>query len=349
MLVVHHPDQVLHDPPLVFRYGKFIGQPDRAERYEILLRAATAAGHRIAIAPESGLDAILAIHDPAYVTFLQSAWERWQALPDASEDAIPSVHPTHRMTRMPKHVLGQLGWYSNSTSCPIQAQTWQAVLASAWSVVAAADRVCRTGEAAYALCRPPGHHAYPDLMTGVCYLNNASIGAQRLAAHYGKVAIIDIDVHHGNGTQHIFWERPDVFFCSIHGDPTHTAPFYAGYEDETGGGAGRGLNLNIPLPLGTGDLPFLDAVNKGLAAIKAFGPAVIVVSLGFDGSEHDPHKTFAITDTGFQQTAQRIAALGLPTLLVQEGGYINPQRRAALGVTLTGFLRAFEAGQPSLT
>jgi acetoin utilization deacetylase AcuC-like enzyme len=341
MRVFHHPDQALHDPPLVFRYGRFIDQPDRAERYDIFLRAAAEAGHRIDVAKDVGLQAILAVHDPAYVAFLEDAWSRWQELPGASEDAIPSVHPTHRMTRMPEHVLGQLGWYSNSTSCPIQAQTWRSVRASAWSAVAAADYVCGTGEAAYALCRPPGHHAYPDLMTGVCYLNNAAIAAERLAARYGKVAILDIDVHHGNGTQHIFWERPDVLFCSIHGDPAHIAPFYAGYRDETGAGGGQGLNLNIPLPLGTGDEAFLAGVEEMLSAVRAFGPAAVVVSLGFDASEHDPHQTFAISDDGFARTAERVAALGLPTLLVQEGGYINPQRRTALGTTLTRFLQAF--------
>ena len=339
--VFHHPDQVLHDPPLVFRYGQFIGQPDRAERYHIFLDAVTEAGHPIHVAADAGLDAILKVHDPDYIAFLQRAWTEWQALPGASDDAIPSVHPTHRMTRKPSHVLGLLGWYSNSTSCPIQRDTWRAVQASAWTAIGAADHVCATGQPTYALCRPPGHHAYPDLMTGVCYLNNAAIAAERLAARYGRVATLDIDVHHGNGTQHIFWERGDVLVTSIHGDPTQTAPFYAGHADETGSGAGRGLNLNIPLPIGTADRPFLGAVDRALAAIRAYDPGAILVSLGFDGSEHDPHRTFAITDDAFAETARRIAALNLPSLLVQEGGYINPDRRGALGVTLTAFLQAY--------
>lgn len=338
MLVVHHPDQALHDPEQVFRLGTFIAQPDRAERYRIFLEAAQHGGHRIAVAPDGSLDAILAVHDPAYVAFLQTAHARWRELPGAGPDAIPNVHPTHRMHRMPTDLLGQLGWYSNSTSCPIQHGTWAAVFASARSAIHAAEHVAGTGEPAYALCRPPGHHAYPDLMTGVCYLNNAAIAAERLVAVHGRVAVLDIDVHHCNGTQHIFWTRPDVLVASVHCDPRQTAPYYAGYADETGAGAGQGANLNIPLPMGTADDGFLGGVDQAMAAIRRFGPAALVVSLGFDASEHDPTRTFKVTEDGFVAAARRIRALGVPTLLVQEGGYLSPH----LGALLQSFLAAFE-------
>ncbi len=339
MYVVHHPDQALHDPDKVFRYGHFIAQPDRAERYRIFLRAALDGGHQVTEAPECGLDPILAVHEADYVTFLQTAWQRWSQLPAASQDAIPSVHPTHRMHRKPTDILGELGWYSNSTSCPIQKDSWASVYASACSAVAAARYVAESGHAAYALCRPPGHHSYPDLMTGVCYLNNAAIGTEILARRYGKIAIIDIDVHHGNGTQFIFWRRPDVLFCSIHADPNRTAPYYAGYADEIGEGPGKGLNINMPLPFGTDDATFLIHVDRAIRAAADFGAAAIVVSLGFDASEHDPHQTFKISNEGFAETARRIAGLGRPTLLVQEGGYLNPH----LGTTLSGFLHAFDS------
>lgn len=342
MLVVHHPDQALHDPEQVFRLGKFIAQPDRAERYRIFLGVTQEGGHRpIVEAPLTGQAAILAVHDPAYVAFLEGAWARWRALPgDPGPEAVPNVHPTHRMHRKPTDLLGELGWYSNSTSCPIAEGTWKAVFASACTAVHAAERVLAGERAAYALCRPPGHHAYPDLMTGVCYLNNAAVAANLMAGRLGRVAVLDIDVHHCNGTQHIFWTRGDVLVCSVHADPNRTAPYYAGHVDEVGEGAGRRLNLNMPLPFGTEDAAFLDAVDRGLEAIRAFAPGAVVVSLGFDASEHDPVQTFKITADGFAQVAQRVAALGLPTLLVQEGGYLNLH----LGEQLRAFLRGFETG-----
>ena len=341
MLVVHHPDEALHDPPIVFRSGKFIDQPDRAERYYILLRAARDDGHEIALAPQGGLEPILAVHDPAYVEFLRTVYDRWRARPDYGPMAIPNVHPTHRMHRKPTELLGEFGWYSNSTSCPIVAETWPSILASAQVAIHAADRLGASQPAAYALCRPPGHHAYPDLMTGVCFLNNAAIAAERLAKRYGKVAILDIDVHHCNGTQFIFWRRADVLVASIHVDPNLSAPFYAGYADETGEGAGTGLNFNQPLPWATPDGPWLDAVDAALARMRDFAPGAILISLGFDASEHDPLATFKISHDGFAEAARRIAALGLPTLLVQEGGYLSPE----LGRCLQSFLRPFDAAK----
>ncbi|MBV8915661.1 MAG: histone deacetylase family protein [Acetobacteraceae bacterium] len=338
MLVVHHPDQALHDPEQVFRLGTWIAQPDRAERYRIFRRVAEEGGHWIELAPDCGLEPILKVHDPDYIAFLQTAHARWRELPGAGPDAIPNVHPTHRMHRRPTNFLGELGWYSNSTSCPIARDTWTAIYASARTAVGAADRVAATGEPAYALCRPPGHHAYPDLMTGVCYLNNAAIAAERLLARFGRVAVLDIDVHHCNGTQHIFWTRSDVFVASVHCDPRETAPFYAGHADEIGDGAGRGANLNVPMPMGSGDGVFLGRLDEALAAIRAFGPAALVVSLGFDASEHDPTGTAKVTFDGFAWAARRIRALAAPTLLVQEGGYLSPH----LGENLRTFLAAFE-------
>jgi acetoin utilization deacetylase AcuC-like enzyme len=188
------------------------------------------------------------------------------------------------------------------------------------------------------MCRPPGHHAYPDLMTGVCYLNNAAIAAQQLTRRFGKVAIVDIDVHHCNGTQFIFWERPDVLVCSIHVDPRLSAPYYAGHADETGEGAGAGLNFNQPLPWATPDPVWIEAIDAAIGEVRGFAPGALVVSLGFDAGEHDPVSTFKITDAGFAEAGRRLAALTLPTLLVQEGGYLSP----SLGGYLRSFLRAFE-------
>ncbi len=210
MLVVHHPDQALHDPDQVFRTGKFIEQPDRAERYRIFLDIVRQDRHEIITAPLNRPEAITDVHDPDYVEFLRTVHARWTAHPGYGPVAIPNVHPTHRMHRRPTELLGELGWYTNSTSCPITEGTWPAVFASAQVAVHGAERLAVAASPIYALCRPPGHHAYPDLMTGVCFLNNAAIAAGVLAKRLGKVAIVDIDVHHCNGTQFIFWDRPDV-------------------------------------------------------------------------------------------------------------------------------------------
>jgi len=342
MLVVHHPDQRLHDPDQVFRTGKFIAQPDRAERYDIFLDIVQQDRHEIVEAPLNRMEAVTAVHDPAYVDFLKTVHQRWIAHPDYGPVVIPNVHPTHRMYRKPTELLGELGWYSNSTSCPITADTWPAIFASTQAAVHGADRLAAAGAPIYAMCRPPGHHAYPDLMTGVCYLNNAAIAAQQLTQRFGKVAIIDIDVHHCNGTQFIFWDRPDVLVCSIHVDPRLTAPYYAGYADEIGEGAGKGANFNQPLPWATPDAPWLQAIDAAVARIRGFEPGALVVSLGFDAGEHDPVAAFKITGHGFAEAGRRLAALHQPTLLVQEGGYLSP----SLGGYLRSFLRAFE-GKPA--
>lgn len=338
MLVIHHPDQALHDPDTVFRTGKFIAQPDRAERYQIFLDIVKTERHEIVEAPLNRAEAITEVHDPAYVEFLRGVHARWLEHPDYGPIAIPNVHPTHRMHRKPTELLGEFGWYSNSTSCPITGGTWPAIFASTQVATHGADRLVSADKPVYAMCRPPGHHAYPDLMTGICYLNNAAIAAHQLAKRFGKVAIIDIDVHHCNGSQFIFWERGDVMVCSIHIDPRLSAPYYAGYDDEIGEGLGKDCNFNQPMPQDTPDASWLVAIDAALARVRAFAPGALVVSLGFDAGEHDPSAAFKITDHGFASAGRKLAAAQYPTLLVQEGGYLS----ASLGGYLRSFLRGFE-------
>jgi acetoin utilization deacetylase AcuC-like enzyme len=296
-------------------------------------------GNELVQAPLGTVDPIIEVHDAEYVQFLKTVYGRWRDNPDYGPEVVPNVHPTYRMNRKPRELLGELGWYSNSTSCPIHEGTWPAVFASAQTAVHGAELLKRNTGPVYALCRPPGHHAYPNLMSGVCFLNNAAIAAHHLTKQYGKVAIVDIDVHHGNGTQSIFWKRSDVLFCSIHIDPAEAAPYYAGYADEVGQGPGRGLTLNLPLAPKTQDRPWLDAIAKALTRVQEYGPGALVVSLGFDASEHDPIGAFKITDDGFGAAGRRLAELALPTLLIQEGGYISPH----LGGHLRSFFRAFQS------
>ena len=196
----------------------------------------------------------------------------------------------------------------------------------------------RSERASYALCRPPGHHAFADMAGGFCFLNNSAIAAAHLRQRHERVAILDVDVHHGNGTQGIFYERGDVLTISIHADPAWFYPFVWGYAHERGAGAGLGANFNIPLPLGTGDDDFIAALARAKAMLAAFAPGALVVALGLDASEHDPLAGLAVTTDGFHRIGAAIASIGLPTVFVQEGGYLSD----ILGANLTAVLGGFE-------
>jgi acetoin utilization deacetylase AcuC-like enzyme len=202
----------------------------------------------------------------------------------------------------------------------------------------AAEMVLDREDAVYALCRPPGHHAYRDLAGGFCFLNNSAIAAAHLRQKHERVAILDVDVHHGNGTQGIFYERPDVLTASIHADPAFYYPHVWGYAHERGAGTGLGANFNIPLPLKTGDDGYMHALKVAAKRIEAFAPGALVVALGLDASEHDPLAGLAVTTPGFRRIGAALARLGLPTVLVQEGGYLSD----ILGPNLTAVLAGFE-------
>jgi acetoin utilization deacetylase AcuC-like enzyme len=315
------------------------GRPfyDRAARVDQLLGAVRRLGLPTAPAPDHGMAPIAAVHDAGYLHFLQTAFERWQATALAGPAVRPTSYAVRPMQRCPDVVTGQAGYYLSGESVPLLAGTWQAAKTSAHVAVEAAQRVLAGAREAYALCRPSGHHVYADLAGGFCYLNNAAIAAQVLVAGGAKPAVLDVDVHHGNGTQGILYQRDDVFFCSVHGDPRGLYPWYAGYADETGSGRGAGCNLNLPLVEDTANRGFVDAIEAGLAAIRRFGATALVLSLGFDAHVGDPTANLAVTAEGFKAIGQRIGSTGLPTLLVQEGGYIVEK----LGDNLTAFLEGF--------
>lgn len=345
MLCFHHPDTALHKPPQFLVRGQPKPVPEKPERVEAVMSALRARGDRLEQAPDAGPAARAAVHTPEYLAFLETAHARWVALPDSATAVIPNVHRGPDMTSYPTHVVGQAGFHMSDTACPIAEGTWAATKAASDCAVAATRAVLEGGErAAYALCRPPGHHAGPDLAGGFCYLNHAAIAAEeavRLLASQGKpprVVVFDVDVHHGNGTQAIFRERDDVFFVSIHGDPNAFYPFMAGHAHERGTGRGEGYTLNLPLPLGTDEDTFLATVDTALAAIGRFAPTVVVLSLGFDTFKDDPLAAFGVTTPGFGLLGRRIAATGLPTVLIQEGGYAVDH----LAANLTSFLDGFE-------
>jgi acetoin utilization deacetylase AcuC-like enzyme len=275
------------------------------------------------------------VHDADYLSFLQTAFARWQTLPGTGPILRAQAYAVRHQAHRPEAVAGQAGWYLSANSAPIVAATWTAALGSAHAAIDAADAVLSGERFAYALCRPPGHHAHTDMAGGFCYLNNAAIAAQRiLDAGTGSVAILDFDVHHGNGTQQIFYQRDDVHYVSIHGHPAGLYPWFAGYPEETGAGNGLGWNLNLPLPPGAQNDAFTAAVAQGLDAIAAKHPATLIVSVGFDAQQGDPAANLSVDAAGFETVGRQIAALGLPTVLIQEGGYLVER----LGANLTAFL-----------
>ncbi|UEM23069.1 histone deacetylase family protein [Skermanella mucosa] len=346
MRCFHHPDTVLHRPPQFLVRGQPKPVPEKPERVQAVLDALVRRGDRLEQAPDAGAAPRAAVHSPEYLAFLETAHARWTALPDASPAVIPNVHRGPDMLSYPSGVVGQAGFHMSDTACPIAEGTWAATKAASDCAVAAARAVATGGEAAaYALCRPPGHHAGRDMAGGFCYLNHAAIAAQealRLLAARGlppRVAVFDVDVHHGNGTQAIFRERDDVFFVSVHADPMEFYPFMAGHAHERGTGRGEGYTLNLPLPLGTSEEAFLASVGDGLAAIGRFAPSLLVLSLGFDTFKNDPLAAFGVTTPGFGRLGRIIAEAALPTVLIQEGGYAVDH----LAANLASFLDGFEA------
>lgn len=340
MIVITTKDHALHDPAVMAPMAD--GRPfyDRATRAEQLLSAVNKLGLPTEAAPDHGLAPIAAVHDRGYLEFLETSFARWQSTTQAGPAVRPGAYAVRPLQRRPENIVGLAGYYLSGFGAPVLAGTWQASKTSAHVAVEGAKKILGGAREAYALCRPSGHHAYGDLAGGFCYLNNAAIAAQVLVAGGAKPAVLDVDVHHGNGTQSLLYERDDVFFCSVHGDPRELYPWYAGYADESGSGRGAGCNLNLPLPAGTQNDGFVAAIDQGLTAIKKFGADVLIISLGFDAHAGDPTANLAVTGDGFRTIGAHIGGFGLPTLLVQEGGYIVEKLADNLTAFLGGFLPA---------
>lgn len=281
------------------------------------------------------------VHSSKYIKFLQTCWSQWEQEMGGDLDAVATVFSRPDLGhREPEMIEGKLGFYSADLSVGLGRDSWQAIKASANVALQAADLIVSGEQSAFALCRPAGHHASEALMAGYCYLNNAAIACEYLLGH-GKqrVAVLDIDYHHGNGTQGIFYERRDVLFTSIHGNPEQEYPFYLGHADEVGKGEGEGFNLNCPLPLGSTDWPkYEKALNQCLQRIKEFDADVLVISLGVDTFIDDPISHFQLGETDFKKIGQLLASAVVPTLFVFEGGYAVKE----LGVNTVNVLESFE-------
>lgn len=279
------------------------------------------------------------VHAPDYLHYLETAWEEWSTAPDASFEVRPYItvnkyFPVLR-TRLPVTLAGQ---YLGDGGSPIVQGAWRNMNASVDAALAAADALICGGQSAYALLRPAGHHAMRDIALGGCHIANTAIAVQRLTKHHGRVAVLDIDVHHGNGTQQIFYDRDDVLTVSLHGKPETLFPFICGYADERGDGAGEGYNLNLPIESGTEIDGYLKYLDLALQRIKDFAPAALVVATGYDTFRHDPFGNLCIDTADYAVLGDRIAQLGLPTLFVQEGGYKVDALRANVNALLQGYL-----------
>jgi acetoin utilization deacetylase AcuC-like enzyme len=325
MKTFHDPGHARHTPRFFLIRGEI--RPN----YEIPARAEAleAALHRLGLPPATAPAAtpaqLAALHRADYLDFLATIATRWAALPSKGPEAVPNMHATADAiangARRPESLPGQVAWYTADNACPIGEGTWEASTGAAGLALAAAGEAAE-GRSAYALCRPPGHHAYAARAGGHCYINNAALAAQALRdAGSPRVAVIDIDSHHGNGTQGLFWERDDVLTVSVHGDPNHYYPFFTGHAEERGAHAGEGRNINLPLAIGSGDEAWLAAIAHAVQAARDFHAEALVVSLGFDASEHEPLNALNVTEDGFARAGALLGGLGLPSAIVQEGGY----------------------------
>lgn len=325
-----------HDPQNFMANGVVSRSPEQPARIGVLKSAAEALGYEFAPPKDAGLGPIAAIHTAEYLTFLETIHARWRRIEGAAPEVIPNIHPANRTDSYPKSAIGQAGFHQADTACPISEHTWDSAYWSAQAAISAADLVAAGEPCVYALSRPPGHHAFADLAGGFCFLNNSAIAAERLRATGYRPAILDVDVHHGNGTQGIFYSRSDVLTVSIHADPARFYPFFWGHAQERGEGDGLGSNFNLPLPRGTGDDAYLETLDIAMRQIHAFGADCIVVALGLDASIDDPFKGLAITEAGFKHIGSRIASSEMPLVLIQEGGYLSDALGANLAAILAG-------------
>jgi acetoin utilization deacetylase AcuC-like enzyme len=309
-----------------------------------VIRAALDAdgGFTIAEPADWGTAPIEAVHDPGLVHFLAEAWEEYQREQGPTHDVVPDVFALSRLREgmdgavaEPQRVSARLGWWCFETTTPLTQGSYEAARSAVDVALSAADAVLAGDRVAYGLCRPPGHHAATRLYGGYCFFNNAAIAAHHIVATTSsRVAVLDVDYHHGNGTQQIFYGRDDVAFVSLHGDPARAYPFHTGFADETGSGRGSGSTLNVPLPAHTDDDAYLRSLARALDAVDAFDPAVVVVSLGVDTYRDDPMCDLSLSTEGFARCGAAVAARGRPLVVLQEGGYADD----ALGANVTAWL-----------
>lgn len=334
-------DHRLHFPQGELSGGQLVTPFERPSRVEYVLRRLRERGLGDVLDPgPADMGPARRLLDPGFLAFLETAYADWKADGQAGE-VIAAGMPTRRQRhdRIPRNIDGRVAYYCHAAETAITGGTWPAALSSMASAQAAQRAVAGGERAAFALCRPPGHHATTDQYGGYCFLNNAAIAAEMFReGGCARVAVLDIDFHAGNGTQDIFYGRGDVLYASLHGDPLDAYPYFAGFADETGAGDGEGATVNVPLPPGTGPGPWFEALDHLVERVRAHGSEALVVSLGVDAYKDDPISFFKLDSPDFTEAGRRIAGLGLPTLFCMEGGYAVEQ----VGINAVNVLEGFE-------
>ena len=341
MKTVRSELHVKHFPAGELSGGKLVRPYECPERWDFIVSELASRDLADFVEPdELDLDLLGKVHSADFLKFLEAAWSLWEA-EGFDGEALPTVIPARRMQqREPDYIDGKLGYFAMAIETAITAGTWTAAKSSAACAQTAQGIVSAGERVAFSLCRPPGHHAASDLYGGYCFLNNAALAAQGFLDNGAKrVALLDVDFHHGNGTQDIFYGRDDVLFLSLHGDPKDAFPHFLGYADELGEGTGEGFNVNYPLPPGTPYAIWREALDDALKRIASYAPDALVVSLGVDTFEKDPISFFKLKSEDFTDYGRRIEALGLPTLFVMEGGYAVEEIGVNTVNVLDGFLQ----------
>ena len=347
MKTIYNDRHGAHAATHEFFRGQLVPAFEGPARADCVLAAVQAAGLGPLLVPvDHGLVPLEQVHAPAYLRFVAGAWAEWQAL-GGKGDAFPAVWPVRslRSDVEPRSFAARMGLYSMDSGTPLTSGAWQAAYWGAQATLTGLHLLLGGDSSAYVLTRPPGHHAGADFFGGYCFVNNVAVAAQAaLDAGRKRVAILDVDYHHGNGTQAIFYQRADVLYASVHGDPHTEFPFFLGHADETGAGAGLGFNANFPLPAGASNEVWFAALDAALVRVKAFAPDVLIVSLGVDTYCGDPISHFKLDRPEFSRLGQALAPLAVPTLFVQEGGYATE----AIGLNVLAVLQGFKQGVDSL-
>lgn len=344
MKTVYSEKQRLHAIKTEMSNGKIEPCFEKPSRADMVLNRVKEVNLGDVINPQDyGIAPLTRVHTANYINFLSTFWSRWIAGGGNPEQATPYCFPARHLKNNvpPTLVDGQLGYYSFDTAASLTPGSWDAIYAAAQCALTAQHLMMQGERSVFALSRPPGHHASSDVMGGYCYVNNAAVTAQAfLDQGLKRVAIVDVDYHHGNGTQSIFYNRSDVFFASIHADPLYDYPHFLGFADEVGEGDGEGWNMNCPLPVGykTNWVLYEQSLKKCLDKVKEHQSQVLIVSLGLDTFEKDPISYFKLTSEDYLKMGQLFAQIELPTLFVFEGGYAVED----LGINCVNVLQGFE-------
>jgi acetoin utilization deacetylase AcuC-like enzyme len=343
MITVFSEEHRLHFGKYELMDGKFVTPFECPERMDSIMQQIDETKLGEVVAPQDfGLDPVARVHAQEFIDFMQTAYADWKQS-HGDSDAMPICWPTRTFRQKPpQEIDGKLSYYSFDAGTPITAGTWQAITASVNVALTGVELIHSGKNTVFSACRPPGHHAGPDIYGGYCFFNNAAVAAQALLDRGAeRVTLLDVDYHHGNGSQAIFYDRADVLYVSLHADPRQDFPYFLGYADETGREAGKGFNCNLPMPWGTQWEDYRKSLDQGLKQIRSFSPDAMVISLGVDTYEKDPISRFKLTSEHFLKLGDIIAnEIHCPSLFIMEGGYAVDDIGINVLNVLTGFLNA---------